>query len=348
MDSEKKLSKVVNKKKKQIKALYDLAIEQASIEVTRIKSVENMLFAFDKNPVLSKKLNEIIETLNTKIYAVLVNGIDEAWELAMKETENTLTEKYKRATFPEGISAVIYDKNQKALDQFIKRKTKGIDLSDRVWKSAKQFRTELTNILSVGISEGKSSAEMARSAKRYLNEPEKLFRRVRNAKGNLVFSKAANLYNPGHGVYRSSYKNALRLTRTEINLAYSTSDMDRWSSLDIVVGYEVKLSLSHPRFDICDNMVGKYPKSFKFTKWHPQCLCFAVPILLNNKEFDKYETDLLNGNKPDLNSKNKVEDVPDGFKNWVKENKERVSGWNSKPYWVKENFKYGNINKGLK
>lgn len=140
-------------------------------------------------------------------------------------------------------------------------------------------RTAHRITLSIGISEGRSAADISRDVRVYLNEPDKLFRRVRNAFGNLTLSKVAQAYHPGQGVYRSSYQNAMRMARTEINSAYREADSIRWQQLDFIVGYEVKTSKSHvqwlakfwyPRFkkgraplEICDAMEGKYPKSFK-------------------------------------------------------------------------------------
>ena len=65
---------------------------------------------------------------------------------------------------------------------------------------------------------------MSRDVCGYLRNPDKLFRRVRDKHGNLRLSKAAKAYHPGRGVYRSSYRNALRLTATENNMAYRTAD----------------------------------------------------------------------------------------------------------------------------
>ena len=59
---------------------------------------------------------------------------------------------------------------------------------------------------------------LSRDVRRYLRNPDKLFRRVRDKHGNLRLSKAAKAYHPGRGVYRSSYRNALRLTATENNM----------------------------------------------------------------------------------------------------------------------------------
>ncbi|GGE14040.1 MULTISPECIES: hypothetical protein [Sphingobacterium] len=73
----------------------------------------------------------------------------------------------------------------------------------------------------MGIKEGRSAAQMARDHKQYLAEPDRLFRRIRNFDGKLVLSKAAMEYNPGQVVYRSSYKNAMRLARAETKYGLS-------------------------------------------------------------------------------------------------------------------------------
>ena len=107
---------------------------------------------------------------------------------------------------------------------------------------------------------------MARDLKQYLKHPDKLFRRVRDERGILHFSKNAAAFHPGQGVYRSSYQNARRLAVTETNMAYRTADHERWQNLDFVVGIEIHLSSNHTckgrdgkpyRFeDICDQLQG--------------------------------------------------------------------------------------------
>jgi hypothetical protein len=74
-------------------------------------------------------------------------------------------------------------------------------------------------------------------------------------------------------------------------MAYRTSDYTRRQQLDFVVGIEVRLSNNHtingvPFTDICDDLKGKYPKTFKFTGWHPLCRCYAVSVLKTEEEMD--------------------------------------------------------------
>lgn len=81
--------------------------------------------------------------------------------------------------------------------------------------------------LDLGIGSGKAAPKLARELKQYLQNPDKLFRRIRDKHGMLQLSKRAAAYHPGRGVYRSSYKNARRLAATETNIAYRTADYER-------------------------------------------------------------------------------------------------------------------------
>ena len=196
--------------------------------------------------------------------------------------------------------------------------------------------------LDIGIREGQSAAQMSRNVRQYLNKPNMLFRRVRDEHGELQLSKRAKAYHPGQGVYRSSYKNARRLTATETNIAYRTADHLRYQKMDFVVGIEIHLSGNHtlngkPFHDICDELAGKYPKDFKFTGWHPQCRCFVTTILKTKEERDEDVKKILRGEPVDGESVNKVDDVPQQFKTWLKDNELRALNRFSVPYFMTEN-----------
>jgi len=227
--------------------------------------------------------------------------------------------------------------NSGHLKAFQTRTVNGMNLSRRVWNLKEQYRQELEMGVSVGIEKGVSAASLAKELKKYLKEPDKLFRRVRDKYGALQLSKNARAYHPGMGVYRSSYKNALRLTRSETNMAYRTAEQTRWRQFDFVVGYEIKLSQSHPCHDVCDTLAGKYPKTFKWTGWHPMDLCYCVSIL---KSQDEFWRDLGNDNPQP--SEKEVTDVPQGFKDWVRDNADRIEAAEKRgtqPYFIRDNEK---------
>ena len=185
----------------------------------------------------------------------------------------------------------------------------------------------------------------SKSQRQYLKHPDKLFRRVRDEHGQLQLSKNAKANHPGQGAYRSSYKNARRLAATETNIAYRTADHMRWQQLDFVVGIEIHLSNNHtlngkPFHDICDELQGRYPKDFKFTGWQPLCRCFATTILKTQTEMAADTKKLLNGGHVDGESVDRVDDVPQAFKDWVENNKERAKGWSTMPYFIRDNPQY--------
>ena len=230
-----------------------------------------------------------------------------------------------------------------AMNAFINRTVKGLKLSDRVWNLADGNLKMIEGLLSNGILEGKSAVEISQTLNQYLRAPSIFFRRVRNKEtGELEMSGSAKAYHRGKGVYRSSRANCMRLAITETNAAYRMADHERWKQNPFVVGFEVRLSGSHPVFDVCDNLKGKYPKDFVFTGFHPQCLCHAVGVTMNMDEFGKYQESILNGTDDtfDLKSVNSVTQVPAGFNDWVDKNKDRAKGWASLPYFLSQNPTY--------
>ena len=227
-----------------------------------------------------------------------------------------------------------YSTNLAARDAFIERKQNGLGLSDRVWQYTNGFKTEMEMGLDLGIRNGLSADQISRDLRQYLQHPDMLFRRVRDEHGILHLSKRAAAFHPGQGVYRSSYLNARRLAVTETNAAYRTADHERWQNLDFVVGIEIHLSgnhtckgrdgKQHEFTDICDELAGKYPKDFKFTGWHPHCRCYATTILKTEEEMAADDEKILRGEPVSGESENAVKDVPEGFKEWMERNQERM------------------------
>jgi hypothetical protein len=324
---------------RKVRAAYEDAITEVTIGIDRI-SFRGQVFKLSDYPGLQRRIDAAIDRLRPRVQTLVISGIQDAWNLS-NEKNNIFVD--RRMALKQGFSSrakkVYYDPNQKALTSFINRKEKGLGLSERVWNSVKPYKIELEKGLAEGIAVGRSSREMATELKSYLNDPENLFRRVIDADGKLQLSKAAREYNPGQGVYRSSYKNAARLTRTETNMSYRTADFERWQTMPFVKGIQVQLSNAHPKYDICDPLAGQYPKDFKFVGWHAQCLCFATPVMMSDEEFEKVEDAILAGD-PVPAPQSSVSDVPEGFKSYMAENAEKIAGWKNEPYFIRDNRKY--------
>lgn len=340
-----------------IDSFYQKAVQEFAQLASRLNVDPEKPFAFSDYPGTSAAVQKIVNELAAKMQAVIKNGSRKQWLYACQKNDEFLAAILDTTKIPKKRLEKYQNRNLEALDSFQKRKINGLDLSQRVWNYSNQLKGSMELGIDVALGEGKSAAELSKDLRKYLIDPDNLFRRVRDKRGNLVLSKRAAAFKPGQGTYRSSYKNAMRLTRSEINMAYKVSDQLRWKQLDFVVGYEVKLSNNHtlngePFVDICDKLVGKYPKNFVFKGWHPQCRCLVVPILQDPDEFDNDELNelksALNGKEyPKFASRNTITDVPDNFKEWIKENAERSKNWASQPYFIRDNFKGGIIDGGL-
>lgn len=368
---EKQHLKSIAKYERLIKQIYDKYVQEAARIGADITSFDaSNPLAFDDYPLTRKRIEALQKHMASDIEAVVFNGIDEQWALADGKTSALI------ATAFAGLSAEELEERKAkyltnrddAREAFKTRKENGMNISDRVWRYTDQFKEEMEMGIDLGLRDGKSADALSRDLRKYLNNPDMLFRRVRDEHGVLHLSKRAKAYHPGQGVYRSSYKNARRLAATETNIAYRTADHDRVQDLDFVVGIRVNLSNNHtlngePFTDICDELSapfgskatkgkGCYPKDFKFTGWHPLCRCFITTILKTEEEMDADDERIMSGDEPTepSESKNYVEDVPENFKAWSKNNAERVERAKSVPYFIRDNRGYYNdaVNPKLK
>jgi hypothetical protein len=320
-----------------LRKIYEGAIQRIVLSINTI-SFNGEQFRIKDFPALNNRIQSIIKGLHVDIYSAAVNGIEASWDLS-NEKNNILVDKRLAGKKPsvEG-KKILYDPNLEALKQFIKRKEKGLNLSERVGNSLDTYKTEMETALGVGISEGRSAIEMARDLKSYLNEPDRLFRKVKQDDGSLKLSNAARNFHPGQGVYRSSFQNALRVTASETNMAYRSADWERWQNLPFVIGIEVHLSKNHPEYDICDSLKGVYPKRFYFRGWHPRCICFQTPVMITDVDYDRFEDAILDGKDPE--EIKQISNTPVGFRNYVEQNLDRIEGWNNKPYWFVDNKEF--------
>lgn len=335
-----------------VEAMFDKSTNDIAQLTAKLKT--DGIFAFKDYPQLYSEVQDILQKLAYSVSTCIGLADEKEWIAACKKNDAFIDAIFDTTKLSKERLEQLHDRNLDALKTFQKRKIDGMNLSQRVWKYVDQYKDQIEQGLDVGLGEGRSATQLARDLKQNLREPDRLYRRVRNKRGNLVLSKNAKAYHPGRGVYRSSVKNAQRLTRSEINMAYRESDQLRWQSMDFIVGYEIHRSTHEPlcKCKLCERLVGTYPKWFKFKGWHPQCMCYVTPILGDDETFNENELgDLkaaLRGTPYQHKApKNMINDVPDEFKKWVDENIGKQEDWASTPYFIKDNFVDGDLSKGL-
>jgi len=332
----------------QVYLAYVRAAEAAIMLGYKSKFDPRKPFSFDMEPRLRKEVSKVFATLSKDVFGVISKGITEEWMLAEQKNDDLVKSIFTKS-MPVELNRRFLGRNLEALRAFQNQKIDGLGLSEKIWNYTGDFKSEVELAIDTGLLEGRSATSLASDMKQFLKDPDKLFRRVRDARGILHLSKAAANYHPGQGKYRSSYKNALRLTRTVINDAYRESDHNRWQQLDFVVGIEVRRSNNPYPCPTCDALKGRYPKEYKFRSVHPACRCYAVSILATKDEINRLTEMILNGEDTSkFRSVNQVTSMPAGWVNYITKNRDTLLSRKSVPFFIKDNFKNGDLLKGLK
>ena len=323
------------------------------------------MFSFDAQT--EKKRIDVERTLR-QLHSVATTAIQQGirleWDAANAECDKLVQSIFGKKVLENPEFGAWTKRNGAAMRAFIDRTESGMNLSDRVWQSTRQLRDEMEIAMTVAIGDGTSAARMSRDVRKYLNDPDLMFRRFRYKDpetGEWRRKWKKRVIDPetgktrfidydkdsyqdewtGKGYYKSAAMNAMRVARTETNIAYRRADNARMQQMDFVLGQRVKLSRSHPKKDICDKLAGDYPKDFVFDGWHPQCFCYVTPITIDEDVYDKLmDEDDWREAVRQYAEKHQITDYPDNFTSWVNDNADKINAARARgtePYFIRNN-----------
>lgn len=283
-----------------------------------------------RNQRIENAVDRELLNLESMLYANISAFQKDGWDRAERKNDDFISQFIKGMSISSAIKDGMFAHSLSAFEALKNDiDANGFKLSDRVWNITQQTKSQLEFYLDSGVVAGRNSNGISSDIRQILQNPQKRFRRIRNEKGELVLSQPMKDYHPGQGIYRSAYKNALRTSATTTNIAYRSADYERWSKQDFILGIEIHRSANNRGpCKICDAMVGKYPKTFKFTGFHPFCICFATPITMEPEDFADF---LLNDTVPQGQT---ITDIPQAAKDFVSENKDGLQS----AFWYKDNF----------
>jgi len=348
-----------------VRELYDQALKEISMEFSMLDYNPNLVFSFEKFGKFSD-VDRIMTRLEQQIQQTINLAIENEFGAAYKAHESLLKQVLGSNVKEEVWKAFAprISSGNAALLYMTETATDNITHSTRVWNGA--VLGQMETAVQQAMMEGMPAKQMAGLIEQYLNDPDSCFRRfriktgvdadgktmygrkwkkrVRNKDGSTSwFDADPRDYPTGQGVYHSSYKNALRYTRSSTNIAYRTADFERYQTEAFVLGFEIHTT-SNPahKEDICDLLAGRYPKEFKWVGWHPNCYCFQVPILATPEEVDAMADAILKGQDPaSVPVAGRVTDVPDNYKGWVAKNEDRIQQsidqGRQLPYFLRDN-----------
>lgn len=325
---------------------------------------DDALFNFDNFPQLKARLNDIFNDYYQNSLLCYKSGITDGVALAYNHDEMVI-----------GSYSVLTDKairvaRDTAAATFIANRLKtknGLNLSQIIWNYCQQTKSEfemaMSNTIADGIKKGSSAEEVGKSIRRYLNDPDMMYRRYHTIKvqkngkkkdvvtwrrRRIIDGKVRFIEEPlekvGMGVYRSARKNALRVARTEINSAYHKARNERWQKEPFVIGQYIHVSPQHNIDDICNDLEGRYPKDYVWISWHAQCICTSDPITIQGDEKKEFYKRLMAGeDMSNYVSPFAVLTMPEKYNQYIKDNSEAIvkAGMRGKLAWhLQDNTKY--------
>ena len=325
---------------------------------------DDALFNFDNFPQLKARLNDIFNDYYQNSLLCYKSGITDGVALAYNHDEmviggySVLTDKAIRVARDTAAATFIVNR--------LKTKN-GLNLAQTVWNYCQQTKSEfemaMSNTIADGIKKGSSAEEVGKSIRKYLNDPDMMYRRYHTIKvqkngkkkdvvtwrrRRIIDGKVRFIEEPlekvGMGVYRSARKNALRVARTEINSAYHKARNERWQNEPFVIGQYIHVSPQHNIDDICNDLEGRYPKDYVWISWHPQCICTSDPITIQGEEKKEFYKRLMAGeDMSNYVSPFAVLTMPEKYNQYIKDNSEAIvkAGMRGKLAWhLQDNTKY--------
>lgn len=325
---------------------------------------DDALFNFDNFPQLKARLNDIFNDYYQNSLLCYKSGITDGVALAYNHDEmviggySVLTDKAIRVARDTAAATFISSR--------LKTKN-GLNLAQIIWNYCQQTKSEfeiaMSNTIADGIKKGSSAEEVGKSIRKYLNDPDMMYRRYHTIKvqkngkkkdvvtwrrRRIIDGKVRFIEEPlekvGMGVYRSARKNALRVARTEINSAYHKARNERWQNEPFVIGQYIHVSPQHNIDDICNDLEGRYPKDYVWISWHPQCICTSDPITIQGEEKKEFYKRLMAGeDMSNYVSPFAVLTMPEKYNQYIKDNSEAIvkAGMRGKLAWhLQDNTKY--------
>ncbi|RHN91482.1 hypothetical protein DW657_11605 [Prevotella sp. AM23-5] len=325
---------------------------------------DDALFNFDNFPQLKARLNDIFNDYYQNSLLCYKSGITDGVALAYNHDEmviggySVLTDKAIRVARDTAAATFISNR--------LKTKN-GLNLAQIIWNYCQQTKSEfemaMSNTIADGIKKGSSAEEVGKSIRKYLNDPDMMYRRYHTIKvqkngkkkdvvtwrrRRIIDGKVRFVEEPlekvGMGVYRSARKNALRVARTEINSAYHKARNERWQNEPFVIGQYIHVSPQHNIDDICNDLQGHYPKDYVWISWHSQCICTSDPITIQGEEKKEFYKRLMAGeDMSNYVSPFAVLTMPEKYNQYIKDNSEAIvkAGMRGKLAWhLQDNTKY--------
>ena len=166
-----------------IASIYDEAVNEFARIGKDLRPSPSKLFSFNDYPAAKRKADEILNGMAGKMKAKIIEGTEKNWLFASAKNDAFLSSIMDTSKVSKRLLNKYQNRNIEALHSFQKRKVGGLDLSGRC--ELRWADEETDGVWSRHSYRGGRSQGTRYRPQKYLAEPDKLFRRVRDKHGNL-------------------------------------------------------------------------------------------------------------------------------------------------------------------
>lgn len=350
-DFQKYLNKLDDQSRKKLDSLFD----QFCKGIIGIAAIKNYLASkkigsfkdLGVDGVLRNRIGKLLDD----VYDMVLDNSERAWNGAKQSHIKEVADSIKGFPVYHQYYAEHAPDTGSALREKWTMKKSRFNLSSRIWKT--ELLGQIEAVIQISIAERWSNSQVYQSLRKYLKEPDRLYRRIRDKQtGKLKLSKRALAYHPGRGVNRSSYKNMKRMILNERNMAYRRSAFFMMQMDDTITGQRISLSNNHtlngkPFVDICDYAQGLYPKDFYWDGWHVNCRCIRTYVLMTQEEMKQKIKAIMRGEDPAKIAVKIIDKIPVKFQEWSIRHSESLGRLSRLPNYIEYNEKYRNILMGV-
>lgn len=242
----------------------------------------------DFPPERRREAEGILTSLHARLSNLYQKGTQSAWLSGEKQA----IQQNRTLHMTPKARAKVNASNRHLIKDLQTRKVGGLSVSSRVWGLIEDAEGKLELSLQSVLNDPKASRDpkaLSRAFLRKLQNPDEVMRSLREGNQHETLQRAKQLFGRGVGIYRDPLKNIERLFRTEITKANREAQWQMFQQNPYITGFRIKRSgrlvdgkpLPCP---LCDSLQGVYPKSFRFSVWHPHCECIMEPIFGSTKD----------------------------------------------------------------
>lgn len=273
----KSVSELTTEDSRAIRKLYEDLTKQIQKEVERLSNKNDPAATDSLKKLqlkdLQKSLNNNLKEINEKIQNTIKNGMTNAAQNVVNQGNSWLNSiginvKASYANVPQDvvaniISGRLYGNNW--------------EFSKRIWGDYNKSKGDISYIVAKGISENKSTYEIAKDLEKYVNP---------NARKPWDWNK----------VYPGTKKvidyNAQRMARTMINHAYQQSIIEISKDNPFVSGIQWKAAFTKTTCEICESRNNVIYPVNNVPLDHPNGKCTFIAVI--NKSYKEIADDLAN------------------------------------------------------